>query len=100
MSHTFIVFNIMAAAEPLYESMDEIARLTIAIGRMNVDNVSPIFGVGKALDLGFKESLEKASVSFDRNYNCSNKYIMYVLWVHSLNTAAVMYASPDLRRLT
>ena len=41
----------MAAAEPLYESMDEIARLTIAIGRMNVDNVSPIFGVGKATEL-------------------------------------------------
>lgn len=64
-----------AAAHPLYESADEIGRLTIAIGRMNVDNVSPIFGVGKAKDLGFKESLEIASVSntseFSSNHTSS-----------------------------
>ena len=50
------------ASDLLYESLDEIGRLTVAIGRMNVDNVSPIFGVDKAPDLGFKESLEEAVV--------------------------------------
>ena len=53
----------MAAAESLYESADEIGRLMIAIGRMNVDNNSPIFGVEDAPNLSFKESMEEAAVS-------------------------------------
>ena len=53
----------MAAAESLYESADEIGRLMIAIGRMNVDNNSPIFGVEDAPNLSFKASMEEAAVS-------------------------------------
>ena len=50
-------------ASPLYESMDELGRLMVSINRMNVDNVSPIFGVDSAPDLGFKECIEAAAVS-------------------------------------
>jgi hypothetical protein len=45
----------------IYESMDEIGRLKYSIEKMNL-NKSPIFGVEKAKDLGFKEAVDFAEV--------------------------------------
>ena len=49
-------------ASAIYESMDELGRLMVSINRMNVDNVSPIFGVEDAKELGFEECIEEAAV--------------------------------------
>ena len=49
-------------SSPLYEGLDEIGRLIASLDKMNLQNTSPIFGVGHAHDLGFKGAVLNAKV--------------------------------------
>jgi hypothetical protein len=58
-----IARTMASSAGSIYGSMDEIGRLKYSIEKMNLNNASPIFGVDKATDLGFAESVHHAKVS-------------------------------------
>lgn len=53
----------MAFTASIYETLDEVGRLTMSLEKMNMDNMSPIHGVADAVnDMGFRECVEHAAV--------------------------------------
>ena len=58
------------ATSAIYEGLDEIGRLMASLdNQMNLHNTSPVFGVGRAPNLGFKGAVLHAKVSLREKQN-------------------------------